>query len=190
MYRHFGTFNLEFMKIIRRSTARMTKTRVGLLLVAGIGIVTVSGLLVAKKFQYVDQKPAIAIGEEYFSNLEQNELDEAFGLYTTGFLNKDGKVWRQTIVDFDGKTGDVRGYKLESSSLAPIPLHDGTVVPCVLVTFKVSRTATTSDEILTICSHQRGDDWGIAGHEIMLTDTGEHFEAGLTVVEKKIVTTK
>jgi len=166
----------------------LTKTKLGLLLVAGTAIVTVSGLLIAKKFQYVDQKPAIATGEEYFSNLEQNELDEAFGLYTAGFINKEGKDWRQTIVDLDGKSGEVRGYRLVSSSLAPIPLHDGTVVPCVLVNFKVSRAATTSNEILTICSHQRGEDWGIAGHEIMLTNTGEHLEAGLTVMEKKIIT--
>ena len=49
----------------------MTKTKLGLLLVAGTAIVTVSGLLIAKKFQYVDQKPAIATGEEYFSTLSK-----------------------------------------------------------------------------------------------------------------------
>ncbi|MGA2434513.1 MAG: hypothetical protein ABSG25_04435 [Bryobacteraceae bacterium] len=160
------------------------------MLVAGIGIVAVFGVLVATKFHYVDQKPAFAVGEEYFSKLEQNRLDEAFDLYTEKFLQKKGQDWQRTIAELDAKAGGVTGFKPQSSMSAPATLHDGSLIPCVLIRYQVERAQVISDEKLTICSHQRDDQWGIAGHEITRSDTGEHFEAGLTILEKKIISTR
>jgi hypothetical protein len=168
----------------------VTKTRARLLLVAGIGIVAVCGVLVATRFHYVDQKPAFAVGEEYLSKLEQNRLDEAFDLYTEKFLQKKGQDWQQTIAGLDAKAGEVTGFERQGSLLAPVTLQDGSDIPCVLIRYRVSRGQVISDEKLTICSHQRGDQWGIAGHEITRSDTGEHFEAGLTILERKIISTK
>jgi hypothetical protein len=168
---------------------QMTKARVGLLAIAGIGIVAAVVLLVISKFHYVDPKPALALGEEYFSNLEQNQLDEAFDLYTEKFLEKKGQDWERTIADLDVSAGKVTSFKPQRSSVAPVTLRDGTELACEVISYQVVRASTISDEKLTICPHQRGGDWGIAGHEITRSDTGEHFEAGLTIVEKKILST-
>ena len=84
------------------------------------------------------------------------------------FTGKKGQDWQQTIADLDAKAGGVTGFKAQGSMFGP---------------------SHASDEKLTICSHQRGDEWGIAGHEITRPDTGEHFEAGRTILEKKIAST-
>lgn len=167
----------------------MTKTRTGSLLVAGIGIVAVWSAG-CTKFHYVDPKPAFAVGEEYFSNLKQNRLDEAFDLYTQKFLQKERHDWQQTITGLNAKAGGVTSFEPRGSLLAPVTLDDGTLIPCVVVRYRVARGQVISDERLTICSHQRGEQWGIAGHRIARADTGEHFEAGLTILEKEIISTK
>jgi hypothetical protein len=166
----------------------MSATR-WLLLASGIGIIAVFGVLAAPKLHYIDQKPAFAVGGDYFSKLEENRRGEAFDLFTEKFLQKEGQDWQKTIADLDANAGEVTGFEPQSSMLAPVTLQDGSEVSCVLIRYKVSRTKLVSDETLTICPHQRGDDWGIAGHEITRSDTGERYEAGLTIREKKILST-
>lgn len=168
----------------------MTKTQARLLLAGGIGILGVFGVVVATRLHYVDQKPAFAVGEEYFSKLERNRLDEAFDLYTEKFLQKEGQDWEQKVSDLDARAGGVTGFEPRGSALAPVTLSDGTGVPCVVIRYQVTREQVISDEELTICPHQRGDQWGIAGHEITRSDTGERLNAGLTILEKKIISTQ
>jgi hypothetical protein len=167
--------------------AKVTRTRRILLLIAGPVLVVVIGMLLFQKFHYVDPKPAFAVGEGYFSKLQQNKLDEAFDLYTEGFLQKKGQDWQQTVADLDVKAGVVTDFKAQGSMLAPVTLRNRTLIPCVLIRYQVTRGKVVSNEKLTICSHQRGEEWGIAGHEITRSDNGQHFEAGLTILEKKII---
>ncbi|MGA6986149.1 MAG: hypothetical protein WBZ01_08855 [Terriglobales bacterium] len=149
----------------------------------------VLGVVFFPKVHYVDPKPAIAFGEEYFSKLKQSQVDDAFAMYTDGFQQNGGGEWRKLLTHFDTQNGDVRNFKTLGSQVAPVTLRDSTEIPCVLVRYQVTRNALISEERLTICPHQHGEDWGIAGHEITRSDTGEHFGAGLTFREKTIYKT-
>jgi hypothetical protein len=167
------------------------KMRTKPLVIAGV-LVFVVGLaaVLFSKLHYVDQRPALAFGEEYFSKLKQGQVDDAFALYTDGFLLKRGEDWHKLFADLDNQNRGVTDFKTLGSQLAPVTLRDSTEIPCVLVQYQVTRSTLISQEELTICPHQRGAEYGIAGHEITRVDTGQHFAAGLTIQQKTIFTTK
>jgi len=110
-------------------------------------------------------------------------------MYTEGFLQKRGEEWRKLITQMDSQANGSIDFKLLGSQTAPVTLRDSTMVPCVLVRYQVTRGTVVSDESLTVCPHQRGDEPGIAGHQITRRDTGQHFEAGLTIQQKTIFST-
>ena len=165
------------------------KTRTKLLALAGVVVVVVLGIVFFPKVQYVDQKPAIAFGQDYFTKLRENQVDEAFAMYTDGFLQKRGEDWKKMVLELDTQSGGLTDFKLLSSQIAPVTLNDSTSIPCVLVRYQVTRGTVISEEMLTICPNQHGDEPGIAGHEITRRDTGQHFEAGITIRLKTIVST-
>ena len=159
------------------------------LILAGVVLIVVLGIIFFSRVHYVDPKPAVAFGDEYFTNLKENQVDEAFGMYTDGFLQKRGQDWKELIVDLDTQSGGLTDFKLLGSQVAPVTLRNAVVIPCVLVRYQITRGTVTSEETLTICPRQRGDEPGIAGHEITRRDTGQHFEAGLTIRQKTIFST-
>ena len=161
------------------------------LVVAGV-IVLILLLVgvVLPKLHYVDPKPAVAYGEEYYSELKLRRADDAFAMYTDGFIQKRGDEWHRLLADIDGQSGGVTDFKTVSWKLAPVHLRDSTELACVLVQYHVTRNTLDSQEILTVCPHQHGSDWGIAGHEITRSDTGQHYAAGLTIREETIFSTK
>jgi hypothetical protein len=165
------------------------KTRTKILSLAGVVLILVLGTVFLPKVHYVDPKPAIAFGQDYFTKLRENQVDEAFAMYTDGFLQKRGEDWKKLVLELDTQSGGLSDFKLLSSQIAPVTLRDSTEIPCVLVRYQVTRGTVISEERLTICPQQRGDEPGIAGHEITRRDTGQHFEAGLTVRLKTIVST-
>jgi len=137
------------------------------------------------KVTYVDARPAASFGERYFSALKHTEIDDAFAMYTDGFLQRAGQDWRRTITELDTRNGSVMDFKTKGAHVAPVILRDKTTLPCVLAAYQVTRKTLISEERLTICPHQRGADYGIAGHEI-IPPSGEHLIAGLTITEKTI----
>jgi hypothetical protein len=165
------------------------KTRTKLLALAGIVFVVVLGIVFLRKVHYVDVKPAIAFGQDYFTKLQENQVDEAFAMYTDGFLQKRGEDWKKILLELETQSGGISDFKMLGSLIAPVTLRNTPEIPCVLVRYQVTRGTVISEEVLTICPHQRGDEPGIAGHEITRRDTGQHFEAGLTVRLKTIVST-
>jgi hypothetical protein len=138
---------------------------------------------------YVDLRPAVTFGNEYFSKLQQGRLDDAFAMYTDGFVQKRGREWRTLLTDFATQQGAVTAFSVATSSLAPVTLNDSTDIPCVLIRYKVMRSSFESAEMLTVCPGQHGAEYGIAGHEITRLDTKQHFAAGLTIQEKTIIST-
>ena len=142
------------------------------------------------KLRIVDQRPAVAFGEGYFSRLAEGQVDGAFAMYTDGFLRTRGEEWKRVVGDLDSQAGRVTDSKVMASQLAPVTLRDSSEVPCVIVQYQVTRNRLISEEKLTICPHQRGTQYGIAGHEITRSDNGQHFAAGLTVQQKTIFSTK
>jgi hypothetical protein len=165
------------------------RTRTKLLALAGVVLIVTLGIVFLSKVHYVDRKPAIAFGQDYFTKLQENQVDEAFAMYTDSFLQKRGEDWKKLLLELDTQSGGISDFKMLGSQIAPVTLRNSTEIPCVLVRYQVTRGTVISEEILTICSHQRGDEPGIAGHEITRRDTGQHFEAGLTIRLKTIGST-
>ena len=161
-------------------------------LVIAVFVVLLLGVLGFEFFtrvHYVDPKPALAVGEDYFSDLRQGQTDDAFAIYTDGFLRKVGEEWRNVIARLDEQGGSVTDFKPTGSHVVPVTLRDQTEIPCVLIRYQITRKTLSTDERLIVCPHQRGAAWAIAGHEIIRRDSGQRFSAGITVKEKTIVVT-
>jgi hypothetical protein len=126
------------------------------------------------RLHYVDQRPALAYGDEYFSKLKQKQVDDALKMYTDGFLQKKGEEWHRLLTQLDTQNGGVTDFKTLGSKIAPEQLRDSTEIRCVIVQGQITRNTLISEEKLTLCPHQRGAEWGIAGHEITRSDTGQH----------------
>lgn len=152
-------------------------------------VLAVLGFEFFSNIRYVDPKPAKAVADAYFSDLRQGQIDDAFQMYTDGFLHKVGEEWRNIVGQVDAQGGSVTDFKAIASHVVPVTLRDQSEIPCVLVRYQITRKRLSSDERLIVCPHQRGAAWAIAGHEIIRNDTGQHFSAGITVMEKTIVGT-
>jgi len=142
------------------------------------------------KLHYVDPRPAVACGEEYFSKLRQRQVDDALAMYADGFRQKRGEEWQKLLAQLDAENGGLTDFKTLGSKIAPVQLRDSTEIACVIVQYQVTRNTLISEEKLTLCPHQCGAERRIAGHEITRSDTGQHYAAGLTVLEKTIFSTK
>jgi hypothetical protein len=142
------------------------------------------------KLHYVDQRPALACGDEYFSKLRQRQVDDALEMYTDGFRQNKGEEWQRLLAQLDAQNGGVTDFKTLGSKIVPVQFRDSSEIACVLVQYQVTRNTLISEEKLTFCPHQHGAEWGIAGHGITRSDNGQHYEAGLTIQEKKIFSTQ
>jgi len=141
---------------------------------------------------YLDPKSAVVCGDEYYSELKQRRADYALVMYTDGFVEKHGDEWRRVLADLDRESGGVTDFKAVGWEAAPVgPLHDSTNLECVRAKYRVTRNTLVSQETLLVCPLQRDtEDMGIAAHEITRTDTGQHYETGLTIRDKTIFPTK
>lgn len=74
-------------------------------------VLGVFGFEFFSKIHYVDPKPALALGDDYFSDLRQGQTDDAFQMYTDGFLRKVGEEWRNVITQVDAQGGVRRGFQ-------------------------------------------------------------------------------
>lgn len=173
----------RLLSLFQRHEMR-TKT---IIVVVSIALLGVLGVVFFSKLHYVDPSPALEVGGEYYSRLQQGEVDGAFALYTRGFLRKAGADWRQIITQLDAKEGNVIGFRLIGSHVVPLRTNDGVEIPCVLVRYEVTRTTLTSEERLIACPRQPVA-WAIAGHEILSKNNGQRFSAGVTFQEKTILT--
>jgi len=166
----------------------MNRTRIKLLIAAGVVlfVIVVLGAVLFPKVHYVDPKPAIASGEGYFSKLKQNQVDDAFAMYTEGFLRMRGGEWKKIVGDLDADGGQVTDAKLLGSQVVPVTLRDSTEIACIFTRYQVT---LVSDERLVICPNQGRSEWSIAGHEITRVDNGEPFAAGITLRQKTLFST-
>jgi hypothetical protein len=138
----------------------------------------------------VDARPAVAFGNEYFSKLKKRQVDAALEMYTDGFRQQKGKEWQSLLSQLDAQNGGVTDSTTLGSGTLPVRLRESTEIACVLVQYQVARDTLITKEKLTLCPHQRGTEFGIASHEITRSDNGLRYEAGITVREKTIFSTK
>jgi hypothetical protein len=140
---------------------------------------------------YVDPKPAIAYGDEYYSELKQRQVDNALAMYTNGLIEKRGDEWRRLITDLDRQQGSVTDFKeVDWLAIGIGPFPDSTDLNCIKVKYRVTRNSLVSREILLVCPHQRGADWGISEHEIDAGQLGHLYESGSTFKEEKTILNK
>jgi len=114
------------------------KTCTKLLALAGIVFIVILGIVFLRKVHYVDPKPAIAIGQDYFTKLQENQVDEAFAMYTDGFLQKRGEDWKKILLELETQSGGISDFKMLGSQIAPVTLRNSTEIPCVLVRYQVT----------------------------------------------------
>lgn len=166
----------------------MTRTETKTVII-GTLVALLVGLVIVffPKFQYVDQRQAIAVGDGYFSRLKQGEVDDAFAMYTDGFIEKVGEQWRGVVTQLQQQGGGILDFRFLRSRVVPFVVNKSSTVPCVLVQYEVTRKNLSSEEGLIVCPHQRADVWAIAGHQIIRKDTGQRLSAGLTFQEKAII---
>jgi hypothetical protein len=141
-------------------------------------------IFITKKVHYVDQKPAVALGGEYFSKLKQGQLTDAFAMYTDEFRLRRGDDWQRLLLDLDTRYGTTTGFTLLDARTAPMA-----EIACVIVRYQITRPMLSSEEKLTVCPENSKTHMAIAGHEIVRLDTGQSTAAGITVQEKEIFST-
>lgn len=150
------------------------------------GTATLVALLVAiffvKKVHYVNQKPAVALGGEYFSKLKQGQTSDALAMYSDEFRRQHGEQWRKLLTDIDERYGTVAGVTLLDARTAPVG-----EIACVVVRYQTTRNLLFSEEKLTVCRERAATQMVIAGHEMVRLDTGQKAAAGITFTEINVV---
>jgi hypothetical protein len=58
----------------------------------------------ARKVHYVDAKPAIALGGEYFLKLKRGQAGDAFAMYTDEFWHEQGENWQKLLFELNMRT--------------------------------------------------------------------------------------
>ena len=141
-------------------------------------------IFVASKVRWVDPKPAIALGEQYFSRLRSGQLEGALALYTDEFRRKYGADWQKLISSLNTNYGTVTGFTLLENKVVPLTSPAGEI-PCVSVRYHVARSAFPIEETLLVCP-QPNTQMAIVGHQLTRLDTGQTIAAGATVKEYEL----
>ncbi|HXM13532.1 MAG TPA: hypothetical protein VN946_26510 [Terriglobales bacterium] len=151
------------------------------LLVIAVTVAVLIVTFVAKRMHYVDTKPAVALGGEFFSNLKRGQVGNAIGLYSGEFRQQRGEDWTKILLEITARYGPVTGYTFLDAKIAPVAK-----AVCVVVRYQVTRSTLSSEERLTVCPGKSATQMAIAGHQILRLDTQQKVEAGIVVQDKKI----
>jgi len=144
---------------------------IGILLVAGVAG---AALVASNKFHYVDSRPAIALGDQFFSAMKERAPGKAFELYSPEFRKMQGDGWKNGfLVKMSESWGTITGYSITQGHVVPVERRG-----CYLLRYAVQRTKVSSEETILACP-QDSPQWAIVGHELTRTDTGQHVSAGL-----------
>jgi hypothetical protein len=125
-----------------------------------------------KKVHIVNPAPAIAVANEYFSDMQQGNPDAAFGLYSNTVREQLGDNWKGFMRTMPKAFGAITSYSVEQGHIVPV---DGK--GCYLLRYDIQRTQVNSTEGFLICP-TNGARWEIIGHELTRTDTGQHIAGG------------
>jgi hypothetical protein len=148
-------------------------------------VLALVAIFFVKKVHYVDTKPAIALGEEYFSKLKSGQVGSASVMYTDEFRRKHGASWEKLLSELNTKYGAVTAFTLLDAKIVPMATPLGEVA-CVAVHYHVTRSAFLSEERLVVCPEQPKMQIAIAGHELIRLDSGQRIAAGISVEEHEV----
>lgn len=130
-----------------------------------------------KRVHIVDPAPAIAVANEYFSDMQQGEPDAAFALYAIDVREQLGDNWKSFMRTMPKAFGAITSYSVEQGRVVPVERQG-----CYLLRYGVQRTLVNSTEGLLICP-TNGAKWEIAGHELTRMDTGQRIAGGTVPTE-------
>ena len=145
-------------------------------------VALLAAIFFARKVHYVNPKPAVALGGEYFSKLKQGQINDALAMYSDEFRRQHGEQWQELLTGIDERYGTVAGVTLLDARTAPVG-----EVACVVVRYQITRNLLFSEEKLTVCPEKANTQMAIAGHEMVRLDNGQKTAAGITFTEINVV---
>jgi hypothetical protein len=137
-------------------------------------------IFVKKKVHVVDSAPALALVNEYLSDMQQGKPDDAFGLYAGKFRDQAGEDWKGFLEKMPEAFGPVSSYSVESGHVVPVESKG-----CYSLRYDVQRTLVSSSEGFVVCP-TNGSKWEIVGHDLTRKDTGQHVAAGIVPIEVEV----
>ena len=135
------------------------------------------------KIKIVDNKPAIALADSYFDELQHSRIEEAYSSYSEEIKSQNGENWKKLLTGLDKQFGAVTSKSLTGMSVVPVA-----EVGCWLLSYNVNRTLYVSEDRMIVCpSNDKGlIASNIVGYEMRRADTGQTISVGLTLTESKI----
>jgi len=90
----------------------LTKAETKTVIIGTLGALLVGLVIVFfPKVQYVDQRQALPVGDGYYSRLKQGELDDAFAMYTDGFVEHAGEKLREVVTQLQREGGSIQDFR-------------------------------------------------------------------------------
>ncbi len=130
------------------------------------------------KTRFVDQTPAIRVGDQFFAFLRQDDTAGAIHLYAASMSANPGSAWRGLLDGLRAKFGPVSEARLDRASIVPRGED-----PCHLLEYRTDRRGHLQTEKLLLCVERASGALEIVGHEMIRLDTEQKISEGLTVRE-------
>lgn len=131
------------------------------------------------KAHAVDNKSSIAFTDHFIINLQANNIDNAFSMYSPQYINKNDKDWIRLFDGLSSKFGIITSFSMSESHIIPVEN-----MGCVLTQYKINRESLSTNERLIVCPV--GNKYFIVGHELQRLDTNQSISIGLTANENTI----
>jgi len=133
--------------------------------------------LVGCKVEHVEEAPATAIGNKFFSALKTGDGEAALALFAPEFRNSE-KEWPNLLMALQDKFGVVSSAELLGATMAA---KDDS--PCYVLAYSVKRGSSASDETLFVCRSPNAGTWAIVGQSLVRLDTNQSITGGVMPVE-------
>jgi len=158
----------------------MTNRKIATIL-AVVSLVGLALFGISRNFQYVDNKAAIAFGDQFINTLREDQVDAVFRNYDSNHINPKDAPWTRLLAGLTDRYGKISSHSLVRSSI--IPVSDA---PCTLLQYEIHRGELITQEKIIVCPVPNKNTYVVAGHELVRTDTGQRVYAGLAAEESSI----
>ncbi|NQD39018.1 hypothetical protein HPT27_18535 [Permianibacter sp. IMCC34836] len=158
----------------------MNKTRAS---VAAVAIIVVSVVLfiLSRKFHYVDSRPATALADAFFNDLQKGDVDRTFQKYDARYIDPKNGEWLRLLQGLNSRYGPITSYLLANTAIVPVA-----DIGCSLLHYNIHRAQLITEENLIVCpTSQDSNNYLIVGHSLHRMDTDQSIVVGLSVHEER-----
>ena len=131
------------------------------------------------KVHVVDNKSSIAFTDHFIINLQANNIDNAFSMYSPQYINKNDKDWIRLFDSLNSQFGIITSFSISESHIIPVGN-----MGCVLTQYRINRESLSTNERFIVCPVE--NKYFIVGHELQRLDTNQSIFIGLTARENAI----